>query len=61
MSTDEQADHYVAAAAEMLDIPLRPEWKAAVRQNLDVILQHATSVREFRLPDDVEPAPTFKA
>jgi hypothetical protein len=61
MSTDEQSDHYVTAAADMLGIPLRPEWRAAVRQNLDVILRHAATVREFRLPDDVEPAPTFKA
>ena len=57
----DQRDHFIDAAADILAIPLRPEWTGTVRQNLDVILQHAASVGEFRLPDDVEPAPTFKA
>jgi 1-carboxybiuret hydrolase subunit AtzG-like len=60
MLAEEQREQYVETAAAMLSIPLRREWMATVRQNLDVILQHAMSVDGFRLSEDVEPAPTFK-
>ena len=33
----------------------------AVKANLEVTLKHAAIVAEFKLPDDAEPAPVFKA
>jgi hypothetical protein len=54
-------DEFVAAAARALALPLEPEWKAAVKANLQVTLKHAAIVEEFDLPDDAEPAPVFKA
>ena len=54
-------DEFIAAAARALEIPLDPEWKPAVKSNLDVTLKHAAVVAEFDLPDDAEPAPIFKA
>jgi hypothetical protein len=54
-------DDFVAAAAVALGLPLEPEWRAAVKANLDVTLKHAALVAEFALPDDAEPAPIFKA
>ena len=42
-------------------LPLEEAWKAAVRANLEVTLRFAESVTEFKLPDDAEPAPIFKA
>ena len=57
----DQLDEFIAAAARALEIPLDPEWKPAVKSNLDVTLKHAAVVAEFDLPDDVEPAPIFKA
>ena len=54
-------DEFVAAAARALVIPLEPDWRPAVKANLHVILRHAAVVAEFKLPDDAEPAPIFKA
>ena len=38
-----------------------PQWLPAIRTNLRVTFQHAATVSEFKLPDDAEPAPVFKA
>jgi hypothetical protein len=61
MSTDVDLDRYIEHAASMLSLPLRPEWKPAVRENLAVTLAIAAAVQEFPLPDDIEPAPVFRA
>jgi hypothetical protein len=44
-----------------LGLPLQADWKAAVKQNLDITLKHASTVADFVLPDEAEPAPVFKA
>ena len=45
-----------------LGLPIEPDWKPAVRANLDVTFKLAALVAdEFALPDDAEPAPVFKA
>jgi 1-carboxybiuret hydrolase subunit AtzG-like len=54
-------DDFVTAAAAALGLPLQPEWRAAVKANLDVTLKYAALVAEFELRDDAEPAPIFKA
>ena len=54
-------DDLVDSAARALDLPIAPEWKAAVKMNLQVNLQHGAHVAEFKLPDDAEPAPVFVA
>jgi hypothetical protein len=54
-------DDYIAAAAATLDLPLQPDWTAAVKANLAVTLRHAATVAEFALPDEAEQAPVFKA
>jgi hypothetical protein len=54
-------DAFIQASARAVELPLDPEWKAAVRDNLKVIFAHATTVSEFPLPDEAEPAPVFKA
>ena len=54
-------DEFIAAAASALALPLEPDWKPAVKANLDVTLKLAAVVAEFDLPDDTEPAPVFKA
>ncbi len=54
-------DDFILAAAAALDLPLAPEWQAAVKSNLAVTLKHAATVAEFALPDAAEPAPVFKA
>jgi 1-carboxybiuret hydrolase subunit AtzG-like len=42
-------------------LPLEEAWKPAVKTNLAVTLKHAATVAEFKLPDEAEPAPVFKA
>ena len=59
-----QPDHldaYIDAAAQALGLTIRPEWKSAVRANLDLTFKLAASVAEKELPDDAEPAPVFEA
>ena len=41
--------------------PSQPEWKPAVRANLEVTFRLAALVAEKELPDDAEPAPVFRA
>jgi hypothetical protein len=54
-------DEFIAAAAAALQLPLEPDWQAAVKANLAVTLQHANFVAGFALPDEAEPAPIYKA
>ena len=54
-------DAYVDAAALALGLDVKPEWKAAVRANLDVTFRLAALVAEKELPDDAEPAAVFRA
>jgi len=54
-------DEYIVSAAAALGLPLDEAWKPAVTTNLEVTLRHAAAVTEFKLPDDAEPAPVFKA
>jgi hypothetical protein len=54
-------DGYIDAAAALLALPLEPEWKGAVRANLEVTLKLAALVGEKELPDDAEPAPVYQA
>jgi hypothetical protein len=54
-------DAYIDSAAALLALPLEPEWKPAVRANLEVTLKLAALVGEKELPDDAEPAPVYQA
>ena len=58
---NEPLDHFINAAARALDLPLQPEWRAAVKANLQVTLRQGALVTEFALADDAEPAPVFRA
>jgi hypothetical protein len=54
-------DNFIDTAALALDLPLDPEWRAAVKLNLQVTLCQAELFTAFVLPDDTEPAPVFRA
>jgi hypothetical protein len=54
-------DHLITASAHALDLKIDPAWVPTIRTNLHVILNHAGLVTELTLPDDIEPAPIFKA
>jgi hypothetical protein len=61
MSAPDPLDDYIDAAARLLDLPLDPAWKPAVRANLEVTLRLGALVGGFDLPDEAEPAPVFVA
>ncbi|MEA2928445.1 MAG: hypothetical protein QOG38_873 [Hyphomicrobiales bacterium] len=61
MAESDHLDAYIDAAAALLALPLEPEWKGAVRANLEVTLKLAALVGEKELPDDAEPAPVYQA
>ena len=61
MMSDAQLDSYIEAAAFMLGLEIKPDWKASVRANLAVTLQMVALVDAFALPDEAEPAPVFAA
>jgi hypothetical protein len=59
MSDD--VDVWLDASAALLGIPVAPEWRDAVRQHLHITRNIAQLVLEFRLPDEADPAPIFRA
>ncbi len=57
----EPLDDFIKAAAAALGLPLDAAWTPAIKANLQVTLKHAATVADFKLPDEAEPAPVFKA
>lgn len=51
---------YVEQTAQLLDLPIAPEYRPGVVENFARIAAIATLVIEFPLPDDIEPAPVFE-
>ena len=58
---EDSLDEYIDAVSKALALPVKDEWKPAVRANLEVSLRLARMVDEFALPDDAEPAHVFTA
>ena len=54
-------DDFIDHAARLLDIPLEPAWKPAVRANLEITLRLGALVEGLALPDEADPAPVFAA
>ena len=61
MPKPDRLDAYIDAVAQALGLSVQPEWKPAVRANLEVTFKLAALVGEKELPDDAEPAPVFRA
>jgi Protein of unknown function (DUF4089) len=59
--TDDELDAFIEAGCRLLAIPIRDEWRAAIRLHLAISLDHARNVGTFGLPDDTDPAPVFTA
>ena len=58
---DVSLDHYIAAAARVLELPIDPAWQPSVRANLALTLRLAALVAEFPLPDEADAGPVFEA
>src|SRR3954453_6836694 len=54
-------DDFIAAGARALDLKIDKTWVPAVRGHLQVTLRPGPLVACFKLPDEAEPAPVFKA
>lgn len=57
----DKLDDYIDAVASALSLPIEPEWKPAVKMNLELSLRMARLVDEFPLPDETEPASIYVA
>lgn len=57
------ADLYaiITAGTALLGLPVRPEWRDAIRQHLGVSFTLGQLVLDFALPDGADPAPVFVA
>ena len=58
---DDPLDDFIDAAARALGLPVEPQWRPAIKANLDVTLRLGALVAAFELPDEAEPAPVFGA
>jgi len=54
-------DAYIDAGTALLGIPVRPEWRDAIRHHVRVSFDLARTVLDFPLPDEADPAPVFSA
>jgi hypothetical protein len=59
--TDADLEAFMDASAAVLGLTIEPEWRDAVRFNLDVTFRMAELVGAFELADEAEPAPVFTA
>jgi hypothetical protein len=58
---DDPLDDYIDAASQLLKLPVKADWKPAVRANLEVSMRLARQVDEFEFSDEAEPASVFTA
>lgn len=60
--TDKPLDiaDYVDRMAELMDLPIDPEYHSGVVDNMTRIAAIAQLVNEFPLPDTIEAAPIFE-
>ena len=58
---DKALEAYLRSAAAALGVSLEEAWMPSIRANLAVSLRLASTVAEFELPDEAEPAPVFEA
>ena len=54
-------EKYVEYAAELIDLPINPEYRPGVIANLEQIAAIAKLVGEFPLTDEIEIAPIFES
>jgi hypothetical protein len=53
-------DQYVEQTAQLLDLPVAPEYRESVVENFAKIAAIANLVIDFPLPENIEPAPVFE-
>jgi hypothetical protein len=61
MAAKETLEDMIRSSAKALGLQVEAEWLPSVRGHLEVSLAHGKSVTDFKLADDAEPAPVFRA
>jgi len=61
MENVDEIDVLIDAGTSLLRLPVEPDWKPSIRAHLAVTLRLARLIEDFPLPDDIEPAATFRA
>jgi hypothetical protein len=61
MKTSDTLDAYLDGAARALRLPIDPAWRPAVKANLETLLALAELVDTFPLPEELAPAPVYRA
>ena len=61
MNDDSELDAWLDGNATLLGISVSEEWRETVRQHLRITRELAQLVMDFRLPDEADPAPVFRA
>jgi hypothetical protein len=54
-------DAYIDAIVSTPDLRIEPEWRPAIKANVEVTIAMAPLVDDFKLPDVSEPAPVYVA
>jgi hypothetical protein len=54
------ADALIEAASAMLQLPIAPEHRKGVRDNLKTAAKMAALVEQLKLDDGTEPAPVYR-
>jgi hypothetical protein len=58
--TDSELDALIDIGTGLLEIPVQPEWRAAIRLHLGITFGHARNLMDFPLPDEFDPAPVYR-
>ncbi len=58
---DAALDAWIDAATAALGIPMKPEYRPAVRMHMRISLGHAQTVLDTDIGDHLDPAPVFQA
>jgi hypothetical protein len=61
MPDDDAFDALIDAVAPLLGIAIDPHWRPAIRTHLGITLLLANRLAAFPLPDEIDPAPVFRA
>ena len=60
MNAPFDAEDYVTRMADVMGLDIRPEWRAAVIENMATTAAIAETILTFPVEDHVEPAPVFE-
>jgi hypothetical protein len=61
MTTRDTLDDYLDGSAGALRLPIDAAWRSSVKANLETLLAFADLIDAFPLPEEMPPAPIYRA